>query len=354
MKITVVLEILCEKLMAMRMALLCFCGLLVMADANGHAQQQFYSLSITWARPLGMGGAFMAVADHLPALLYNPANFTLYRDQRTRRLTIFLNPIGLATAIDRQKDLHRSDKFRSDDLGSMLELFVRGLAFGDRSFQVAALIGEELPNAFGADRENFGEVSHYTANQYSMMAGRIQFADRVAIGGSIGIYYQGKTAGRKWGTGWSYGVTLLSGKNICIGISYWSFPKNMTEYRLQPERLIHEAINLGVSYKAPSGTLVAMDIRNLGEETRLPVRELHFGVEQKVFSWLALRGGYYQDRIDSRNRFSAGIGLLDQNLWRPARKQLQETDWALQYGISFGKQNTQNVYNHAFTFLLRL
>jgi len=328
--------------------------LLYCAAAFGQTRHEYYGLSTSWARPFAMGGAFTAVSDNLPALLYNPANFTLYRDQQTRKLTLFFNPIGLSGGIRRHRDLHGRESLGDKELASMLELFVHGLAFGDSSFQIVALLGEELPNPPGLVRDDPLEAKHYAANQYSLMAGRIQFTKRVAIGGSVGIYYQDTATGRAWGTGWSYGVTLLSGDKMRIGLSYWSFPKNMKQYRLNPERLVHEAVNLGLSYKAPTGTLLAIDIRNLGEESQQPVRELHLGVEQNIFQWVALRGGFYRDRLTRRNLWSAGIGLLDQNWWRPATSQKHEPDWAIQYGVCFEKQVSQDVYQHALTFLIRL
>lgn len=322
--------------------------------ATAQTQHLYYSLSTTWARPMGLGGAFTAVADNLPALLYNPANFTMYSDQRTARLSVFLNPLGLASALREPEKLHGSGKLRTQEIASMLELLVHGLAFGNRSFQIAALLGEEAPNAAFSSRRTFLDASSYSNNQYSLLAGRALFADRVAIGASVGVYYQETANGRERGMGWSYGVTLLSGKDIRIGVSYWSFPKKMTEYLLQPERLVHEAVNLGIAYKTPFGTLLAFDVRNLGEEARRPVRELHLGIEQRFSPWLALRGGYFYDRILQRELVSAGIGLIDQNVWRSSRAQLQEPDWSVQYGVRLEKQDTREAYYHALTFLVRL
>jgi len=337
-----------------RIGILFFVFLFAGEFALGQTQHQYYSLSTTWARPMAMGGAFTAVADNLPALLYNPANFTLYRDQRTKRLAVFLNPVGLAAALREPEKLHGSEKFRTQEIASMLELFVHGLAFGNRSFQIAALLGEEAPRATFSSRQNFLDASSYSQNQYSLLAGRAMFAERVAIGASVGVYYQETTNGREWGTGWSYGVTLLSGKDIRIGVSYWSFPDKMTEYLLQPERLVHEAVNLGIAYKTPFGMLLAFDIRNLGEESRRPVREVHVGIEQRFLPWLALRGGYFYDRQLRCELVSAGIGLIDQNLWRHSRTQLQEPDWSVQYGVRLEKQETRDAYYHALTFLVRL
>lgn len=332
-----------------------FFGFLFAGDfAAGQSQHQYHSLSTTWARPMAMGGAFTAVADNLPALLYNPANFTLYRDQHTARLSVFLNPIGLAGALREPEKLHGSERVRIQELASMLELFVHGLAYGNRSFQVAALFGEEAPNAAFSSRQDFIDASRYTQNQFSLLAGRAMFAERVGIGASVGIYYQQTAKGREWGTGWSYGVTLLSGNDIRIGVSYWSFPDNMEEYLIQPERLVHEAVNLGIAYKTPFGMLLAFDVRNLGEESKQPVREIHIGIEQRFLPWLALRGGYFYDRILQCVLVSAGVGLVDQNLWRNARTKLQEPDWSVQYGVRLEKQDTWDAYYHAFTFLIRL
>ena len=320
----------------------------------GQSRQQFYTLSTIWARPMGMGGAFMAVEDNLAALVYNPANFALYREPRTHRFTVFFNPIGAVAALYRPEHLYGRRELRVNEIATALELLIRGIAFSHNPFEFAALIGEESPLPAFADRPDFLNTQHYGANQYSLLAGRARFAERVSIGGTVGIYYANSANGRRWGVGWSYGVTLLSSSNIRIGVSYWSFPSDMAEYRLQPERLVDDAINLGVAYKTPFGLLMALDIRNLGEEARSPVREIHVGLEQNFFSWIVLRGGYFRDRIDRYNIVTAGVGLINQNLWRPPRLQLQEPDWALNYAVMFEKQGLEKTYYHALTFLIRL
>jgi hypothetical protein len=324
------------------------------ANVHGQTEHWFHTLSTAWARPMAMGGAFTAVADHLPALLYNPANFSLYRDPRVTRLTVFFNPLGFAAALHQPEQLYGSEKLGSRELASAVELLVRGMAVGNRSFQFAVLIGEEAPSPAISNRQELLSVRGYPSNQYGLATARFRFAERVAIGGSVAIYYQDGPAGREWDIGSSYGVTLLSSSQIRIGVSYWSFPESMADYRMQLERIVHEAVNLGIAYQAPFGLLLAMDIRNLGEETRLPVRELHFGIEQRLLPWCAVRGGYFRNRINHHDLFFTGIGLIDQNLWRSSRLRFQEPDWALQYGVRFEKQGEQGIYYHALTFLVRL
>jgi hypothetical protein len=331
-----------------------FCGLMAIFSTAQAQTRQFYStLSTVWARPMAMGGAFMAVEDHLPALLYNAANFA-FVDSQGVGLTAYFNPMGLITAVNRPEHLHGRMQWQTREVATALELFVRGLAIAGRAFAVVALFGEESPAPEFAERSRFLEARHYASNQYSLLAGRMRFGGRVAIGGSVGLYYLDTPTGRQWGVGSSYGVALISTSNIRIGVSYWSFPKKMPDYRRQTERLVHEAVNLGIAYQTRFGLLMAMDIRNLGEEASLPVRELHFGAEQKLFSWLVLRGGYFRDRLTHADLFSAGIGLIDQNKWRSQQRRLRIPDWAVQYALRYERQNLEEVYHHALTFLIRL
>jgi len=338
----------------LRMCFLLFGLIFSFSNLLGQTRQQFHTLSTAWARPMAMGGAFMAVEDNLPALLYNPANFVLFADPHANRFTVFLNPVGVGAALSKHEHLHGRKEWRVNEAATALELFVRALAFGGQAYEFAALFGEESPDPAIADRPQFLNAEHYASNQYSLVAGRVKFADRVAIGATAGLYYQARATGRQWGVGFSYGVTLLSSRDLRIGVSYWSFPKDMTEYRLQRERIVHEAVNFGIAYKAPFGLLAAMDIRNVGEEAPLPGREFHFGVEQQLFKWLVWRAGYFRDRTDGLSHLSTGIGLIDQNLWRPQRLRLQGPDWAVQYALQFEKQGMQKIYTHALTFLIRL
>lgn len=330
-------------------------GFVVLAvSVAGQTRQQFHTLSTTWARALGMGGAFVAVEDNLAALLYNPANFVLYRELQSHRLTFFVNPVGLAAALYRPEDLHGRREWRLQEIGTSLELLIRGAAFSTNSFELAALVGEESPSPVFAHRPDVFSTRHYSRNQYSLVAGRARFAGRVAIGGSLGVYYRDSPSGRRSGLGSSYGVTLLSSSNIRIGVSYWSFSAGMEDYRREPERIVNEAVNLGMAYKTSFGLLLAVDIRNLGEEARAPVREIHVGFEQKLLSWVAMRGGYFRDRLQQHNIITAGVGIIDQNLWRPLRHRFQEPDWAVNYALRFEQRGTEKSYDHALTFLIRL
>ena len=323
-------------------------------EGAGQTRNDYYTLSTAWARPLAMGGAFMAVEDHLPALLYNPANFSLYRDPTVRRFTMFFNPMGFAAAVRRSEELHGHETFGKEELATALELLIRGVGYSTQAFSFAALFGEEAPLQQVSERDRWLSASHYAANQYSLLAGSAHFADRVAIGASVGLYYMDGVPGRRWKIGSSYGVTLRSSNNIRVGISYWSFPEDMRDYRAHPERIVNEAMNLGIAYSTPFGLLLSMDLRNLGEESRPPLRELHFGVEQNVVPWVALRGGFFQDRLEGHGVWNAGLALIDQNLWRSARLRTSQPDWVVQYGTSIEKQGAATVYSHALTFLIRL
>lgn len=301
-----------------------------------------------------MGGAYVAVEDNLAALLYNPATFILYREPPAHRFTFFANPVGFAAALYRPEDLFGRRGWHVQEIATALELLIRGVAFSSNAFEFVALVGEEAPSPALARRPEVLSTRHYGRNQYSLVAGRMRFAGRVAIGGSLGIYYRDSPASRRSGLGSSYGVTVLSSRNVRIGVSYWSFPAGMEDYRLEPERIVNEAVNLGIAYQTAFGLLMALDIRNLGEETQAPVREIHFGFEQKLLSWAAVRGGYVRNRLSGHDIITAGMALIDQNLWRPQSRRFQVPDWALNYALRFEQQGMARSYDHALTFLIRL
>jgi hypothetical protein len=113
-------------------------------------------------------------------------------------------------------------------------------------------------------------------------------------------------------------------------------------------------MNIGVSYQPFRRTTLSFDLRNLTEDQRKSVREVHVGVEQTIFSILAIRGGYYQERFTANPTFSGGIALFDSNLLFSADNQFDHPQFVLNYSLVYQKVDHRIFRWHALSVLIRI
>jgi hypothetical protein len=324
-------------------------------------EHYFIAVSTLLARPLGMGGAFTAVNDDLPALLYNPASFSLYQDHRVRRVTLFLNPMAPIIALQRPEALFGRSQITYEEALAALGMLIKGATLSLGSFEFGAVFGEQAPNQKASSKQRVFDAHGYIDNQYNTIAARMVVAERVSLGGSIGLYYNREAeSGRQWGLGASYGVLVKPARYVSVGVSYMTIPDMRSEYREELERIVDGAVNFGISVHSKFGTTMAADIRNLGEEKAVTgelIREAHFGLEQILLSHLALRAGIYRKRrenTEDRFAISGGIGLADANgLWSTARR-FTHPNWIINYGVVAEPMAGQRRFFHALSMIFRL
>ncbi|MDZ7289617.1 MAG: hypothetical protein ONB42_06760 [candidate division KSB1 bacterium] len=326
-------------------------------------EHYFMTVSTLVARPLGMGGAFTSVEDDLTALLYNPASFALYQDYPARagRLSVFLNPIAPIVALQQPEALFGRSRVTWEEAAAALGMLVKGVALSRGVFELGAVFGEQAPQPELFSKTRFFNAEGYLDNQYNVLAVRMRVAERVALGGSLGLYYHhSKQYGRKWGMGTSYGVRVRPARHVAVGISYITFPQMQPGYREALERIVDGTVNLGVSVRSSFGTTVAADIRNLGDEkaaTGELIREAHFGVEQVLLSHLALRIGLFRKRhedAEDRYALSAGFGLVEGNRFWPPRRRFSHPSWVMNYGMVTEMVADHRRFVHALALMVRL
>jgi hypothetical protein len=331
---------------------------------EGHGQERehyFIAVSTLVARPLGMGGAFTAVNDDLAALLYNPASFTLYQDYRAHRLTVFLNPVAPVIALQKPEALFGRAYFTWEETAAAAAMLVKGMTLSLGSFEFGALFGEQSPQPERFSAPRVFDANGYLDNQYNILAMRMRVAERVSLGGSLGLYYRSDVErGRRWGIGTSYGVQVRPSRRVAVGVSYITFPQMAPAYREEVERIVDGGVNFGVSVQSQFGTTVAVDFRNLGDENAATgelMREAHLGVEQILLSHFALRAGIFRKRYENaENRYvlSAGLGLADANSFWPPKRRFSHSNWIMNYAVVAETLAGQRRFYHALSMIFRL
>ncbi len=331
-------------------------------EARGQEREHYFiAVSTLVARPLGMGGAFTAVNDDLAALLYNPANFTLYQDYRARRLTIFLNPVAPIVTLQKPEALFGRAYITWEEAAAVAAMLVKGMTLSLGSFEFGALFGEQSPQPEHFSAQRVFDANGFLDNQYSILAMRMRVAERVSLGGSLGLYYRSEVErGRRWGVGTSYGVQVRPSRRVAVGVSYFTFPQMAPGYREAIERIVDGGVNLGVSVQSKFGTTIAVDFRNLGDENAAAgelMREAHLGVEQVLLAHLALRAGVFRKRDENaENRYvlSAGLGLADANGFWTLKRRFSHSNWIFNYGAVTETLAGQRRFYHALSMIFRL
>lgn len=327
--------------------------------AKGSAQESsFLTFSTTKARPLAMGGAYTAVEDDIFSASYNPATLSFYQYDKDHRLTFYLNPIAPVAAIHQnfraQQDEAEAEVSAVDVLKSTA-LLLKSIAFTGSYIDLALVFHEQiLDQGELLQQKQFFENRDIWKNSYHSFLTRIKLAERVSLGFSGSLYVNRINNQTQQDMGFSYGILIKPSSNLNVGLAYVDFPKNIPDIRMPLERLSDETMNIGVSYRPTSTTLLAFDFRNLTEDSRKTVREAHFGFEQNIFSIIALRGGYYKERFSDNHVFSGGIGLIDSNLFYNKQNRFNHSQFMLNYSFVFQKMKTEELSWHVLSLYVRL
>ena len=335
-----------------------YCILIIVLGISsvGFSQQNyFFTLSTTKASPLGLGGAYTAIEDDIVSASYNPATLSLYQYDKNYRFTLYLNPIAPATVYYERLQNNRQNNQHKDQIVKTLGLLIKSLVFTGKYIDLGLIFNEQiLDKNFLLRQRKFFQNSDLWENSYHTFIARIKLADRVSLGASGSYYTKSVDSETKKGVGFSYGILLKPSPKMSVGLAFIDFPRNMPEIRLPLERLVDQTMNIGMTYKATKSTTLSCDLRNLTEDDRKSVREAHFGFEQKIFSLITIRGGYFQERFTDNRTISGGIGLLNSNLFFATDNQFNHSQFVLNYSFVYQKNNNQ-VYNwHILSLILRI
>lgn len=304
-----------------------------------------------------MGSAYTSIEDDIVSASYNPATLNLYQVKKDYRLTIYLNPIAPTTLYYEQFNNNQNGE---NDRGTQkffktASLLMKGLVFTGKFFDMALIFHEQtLDDKYLLQQKKFFKNCDIWENSYHTLITSLKLADRVAVGAAGSIYVKRINDHVQQGIGFSYGILLKPANNMNVGMSFIDFPQSMPEVRLPLERMVDQTMNIGISYQPLTSTTISFDLRNLTEEQRKSVREAHLGLEQRIFSIFAIRGGYFQERFTDNRTFSGGVALFDSNLLFSKDNRFKHTQFMVNYSFVHQKKDNQILKWHILSLLIRI
>jgi hypothetical protein len=273
--------------------------------ASGTSRTLVYrTVSTVNPRPMAMGGAFISVKDDLAALIWNPAAFTLYETEVTRRLTAHFNPI-ISLAL-----LHKDHRNVTDVLAA-LGASLKAITFSHRWAEIGLLLWEEpLYNPAAPRNGPYFNADHTLKHTVHTLGLRVRLATTVSLGSS-GNLYRIRNEGEKTvlAGAVNYGVLLKPTRGLWVGLSYFNFPSSLADLRWEMEGLSDESVNGSISFQPDHRTILVMDLRDASGEERIGWSRFRFGCERTFWERLALRLGYFQAGRQEHNVYSVGLGL---------------------------------------------
>ena len=312
------------------------------------AQDNFYgTLSITHVRPVAMGGAFTSLEDDIETICFNPGGFTMYTYPKDMKVTVFLNPL-MSLLASKYYSNNFSENIDFENFLKTSALSVKSIVLSVKQFETGIIMGEEsFDNVSKNKKSQFFAYSDLWNDNSNTVFVKLKLAQRVSIGLSGTYFLREMNDTKKTGIGFSYGIIMKPNNRLNVGLSYVDLPNSMADFYARLERIVDETMNIGLSYKLSSGTIIATDIRNLTEENKENVRELHIGLEQRVFRILAIRGGYFKDRNANVHTFSAGLALIDSNIFSSQENKFYHNNFIIDYAFV----HEHNANWHLFSFL---
>ena len=227
------------------------------------------------ARPIGLGGAFTAVADDAHAIYWNPAGLSLL--QRTELTGTYGDLFGLGM----QNSYFAGTYAVTDNLAVGMDWFRDG--FDDNVLM------------FGKNKINFSGAYRYRMYSLGLNAKYV----------GVGMELDNVSLGNASGFGLDVGIMASLSPVLKVGAVAHDVTGTSVTYESDvTECILPRSFRAGVSYKPSENWIVALD---LGDR-------LHAGTEYWVTDQLAVRAGAQKD-LDTPQDFSesllyaAGVGL---------------------------------------------
>jgi len=275
-------------------------------------------------RPLGMGGAFTAVADDQNALFYNPAGLDKV-DGWGMEVVPLQVEVG-ENGLDFYRDVSDADlEDTSEAIQLLRDYSGKYVHYGASSFPyfvmrrvAVGLLGQgnvnvkARPNVLKADVDAFGSYGFNAGTGWGFLdgairvGGAVKFLNAYRLYESYGVTDITNDIGerikddKKEGSGLGFDVGIMAEAPVLLKPTLGIMIQNISDTDLGDAGELPQQLNMGLSIGhsvAGFGFNAAADwidvTNNIGEDDDLAKR-LHFGVEGYLPMILSVRAGLYQ------------------------------------------------------------
>lgn len=296
-------------------------------------------------RPLGMGGAFVAVRDELAAMAWNPAALKPAGCQTGVNLRLHANILG-GPAVIRETGLLsgvHTEPFRGLPEGEKLTVAigsaVKGVTMRRGGLAVGVLLLEEQLDPVGLEEaQGLSDPSRLLDAYYSTLTVGFSLAPDVSIGMSQLIFSGFNDSGKRlYGGGRIYGAMLEPNDRITVGLIYYDVADEFESYRREIEGLASHTMNAGVTFRPTRSLILAFDLRDLAEKHSDTALEPRIGAEWNLWGRGAVRGGLYREDDDESVVLSLGAGAIPMIACFKGQDALRADSFVLDYAVLLKK-----------------
>jgi hypothetical protein len=254
------------------------------------------------ARPIAMGGAFVAVAEGGSACYYNPAG--LGRETRLSAGGMYTEPFGEGLGITFQQ-VNAAGGFQLQT-GSVVRSVGLGVTWLGLTISDIPIWEEEGP----------GEMFTATNSMYLLSVGTVfPENDNWSVGASLKVYRDKIYEGHSFGVGLDLGILasfLVGEVPLQVGINSMDVGQSKVywyETAGEPVNYVPWINKLGLSVRLLDDmVLIAGDY---DWAVQRPMREqiAHVGLELSPLEEISLRAGWKGDLEQTSSTFTVGVGL---------------------------------------------
>ena len=330
-----------------------FCILICNKPINASTNEHVVFSSLN-TRPIGLGGAYTSVVGTDISAVYNPALSAFYSTGKSGRFSLLLTPIETISAIKYKNDLSIDDSFKGWDWLNILGVFTKSFSYSNAGLKTVLILTEQLPNNPFADNNkkvmNSGGLLNWN---YSTLSTTLQLAKQISIGISGFVVTADSLSEHRRSFGTSYGVAIRPDEKLTVGVAYFDFNNSVADIFLTQHRFVDETINVGISFSPTNSWLFSADVKNVSDEEKEIISELHTGAEFSPWSSLAVRVGYFKEE-KKNNVYSFGLSLLRGDLFEQSIKTIYLRQFFINYGLQIKDVHNTLNYSHFLSMTIRI
>ncbi len=278
---------------------------------NAKYAGDFVSIGVG-GRPLGMGGAYVAVAEDVTSIYWNPAGLVLMESYQIHGMhserfsgAVNWDFIGMGVPLD-NKNAVGFGVFR---------LGVDNIPF-TRLRDPSRPIGEYYQDEDGTWLQNVPYVYKYINDSEWMFTFSFsrKRSERVLLGASVKVIHKNMGSYRAWGLGFDFGIILNPYRSLRLGMVLMDATSTLVAWNGGRKEIIAPHIKAGIAYPLRLSDIsilptidIHMSFENQGSAAQMSLGRAEWnissGIEALFKDRFAIRFG--QDRGD----LTAGIGL---------------------------------------------